>query len=136
MKDITMTLDNLYYIKDLGSGAYGKVYLVHDEKRFYAMKTADIQTMNKMKAMANLYINEKNIMFSVDHPFIISIINTFKTKDYLFFLMEYVDGMTLRKYLNNYNRKKNDLYEVKFYGASLILVLSYLQKKRILYFNV
>ena len=61
------------------------------------MKTADIRTMNKMKATANLYINEKNIMFSVDHPFIISIINTFKTKDYLFFLMEYVDGMTLRK---------------------------------------
>ncbi len=133
MKDITMTLDHLYYIKDLGSGAYGKVYLVHDEKRFYAMKTADIRTMNKMKATANLYINEKNIMFSVDHPFIISIINTFKTKDYLFFLMEYVDGMTLRKYLNNYNRKKNDLYEVKFYGASLILVLSYLQKKKIIH---
>ena len=133
IKDITMTLDHLYYIKDLGSGAYGKVYLVHDEKRFYAMKTADIRTMNKMKATANLYINEKNIMFSVDHPFIISIINTFKTKDYLFFLMEYVDGMTLRKYLNNYNRKKNDLYEVKFYGASLILVLSYLQKKRIIH---
>ncbi len=133
MKDITITLDNLYYIRDLGSGAYGKVYLVHDKKRFYAMKTADIQTMNQMKEMANLYINEKNIMFSVDHPFIISIINTFKTKDYLFFLMEYVDGMTLRKYLNIYNRKKNDLYEVKFYGASLSLVLSYLQKKKIIH---
>ncbi len=133
MKDITMTLDNLYYIKDLGSGAYGKVYLVHNKKRFYAMKTADIKAMNQMKKMANLYINEKNIMYSVDHPFIISIVNTFKTKDYLFFLMEYVDGMTFRKYLNLPKRKKNDLYEVKFYGASLTCVLSYLQQKRIIH---
>ena len=133
MKDITMTLDNLYYIKDLGSGAYGKVYLVHNKKRFYAMKTADIKAMNQMKKMANLYINEKNIMYSVDHPFIVSIVNTFKTKDYLFFLMEYVDGMTFRKYLNFPGRKKNDLYEVKFYGASLTCVLSYLQQKRIIH---
>ena len=67
MKDITVTLDNLYYLKELGSGAYGKVYLVHDKKRFYAMKTAEIQAMGQMKEMAELYINEKNIMYSIEH---------------------------------------------------------------------
>ena len=133
MKDITMSLDNLYYLKDLGCGAYGKVYLVHDKKRFFAMKTAEIQTMNQMKEMAELYINEKNIMFSIEHPFIVSIINTFKTREYLFFLMEYVDGITLRKYLNIPERKKKDLIETQFYGALLSTVLSYLQKKKIIH---
>ena len=133
MKDITMSLDNLYYLKDLGCGAYGKVYLVHDKKRFFAMKTAEIQTMNQMKEMAELYINEKNIMFSIEHPFIVSIINTFKTREYLFFLMEYVDGITLRKYLNIPERKNKDLNETQFYGALLSCVLSYLQKKKIIH---
>ena len=47
---------------ELGSGAYGKVYLVHDKKRFFAVKTAEIQEMNASKNMANLYINEKKII--------------------------------------------------------------------------
>ena len=97
------------------------------------MKTAEIQTMNQMKEMAELYINEKNIMFSIEHPFIVSIINTFKTREYLFFLMEYVDGITLRKYLNIPERKKKDLIETQFYGALLSCILSYLQKKKIIH---
>ena len=133
MKDITVTLDNLYYLKELGSGAYGKVYLVHDKKRFYAMKTAEIQAMGQMKEMAELYINEKNIMYSIEHPYIVSIMNTFKTREYLFFLMEFVDGMTLRKYLNDKNRKSRDLKEAQYYGGLLSSVLSYLQKKKIIH---
>ena len=136
VKELKTSLDNLYYLQDLGSGAYGKVYLVHDKKRFFAVKTAEIQEMNASKAMANLYINEKKIMFSVEHPLIVNIINTFKTSDYLFFLMEYVDGITFRKYLNLPKRNKRDRDELKFYGASLACVLDYLQKKKIIHRDV
>ena len=100
------------------------------KKRFFAVKTAEIQEMNASKNMANLYINEKKIMFSVEHPLIVNIINTFKTSDYLFFLMEYVDGITFRKYLNLPKRNNRDRDELKFYGASLACVLDYLQKKK------
>ena len=51
--------------------------------------------------------------------------NTFKAKEYLFFLMEFVDGMTLRKYLNDKNRKPRDLKEAQYYGGLLSSVLSY-----------
>ena len=77
----------------------------------YAIKTAEIQTMGQMKEMAELYINEKNIMYSIEHLYIVSIMNSFKTKEYLFFLMEFEDGMTLREYLNDKNRKSRDLNE-------------------------
>ena len=136
VKELKTSLDNLYYLQDLGSGAYGKVYLVHDKSRFFAVKTAEIQEMNASKKMANLYINEKKIMFCVEHPFIVNIINTFKTSDYLFFLMEYVDGITFRKYLNLPKRTKRDKNEAKFYGASLACVLDYLQKKKIIHRDV
>ena len=75
--------------------------------------------------MTELYINEKNIMYSIEHPYIVSIMNTFKTREYLFFLMEYEDGMTLREYLNDKNRKSRDLNEVQYYGGLLSSVLSY-----------
>jgi cGMP-dependent protein kinase len=97
------------------------------------MKTAEIQAMGQMKEMAELYINEKNIMYSIEHPYIVSIMNTFKTREYLFFLMEFVDGMTLRKYLNDKNRKSRDLKEAQYYGGLLSSVLSYLQKKKIIH---
>ena len=31
MNDVTISLESLYYIRELGCGAYGKVYLVHDQ---------------------------------------------------------------------------------------------------------
>ena len=132
--DLTITLDELYYLKDLGQGAYGKVYLIHDKKKFYAMKTAEINEMVKNKKTAKYYLNEKRIMNSIDHNFIVKFYNTFKSNDYLFFLLEYIDGVNLREYLNN-KKKENlrNLYEVSFFGAILFCVLNYLQTKRILH---
>ena len=134
MNHLTISLDNLYYIKELGHGAYGKVYLVHDHKQFYAMKTAEIEVMNAKKELAQMYINEKQIMSQINHPFIVNLYNTYKTRGYLFFLMEYVDGVSLRKLISD--KKKTDLYninEVRFYGAILFTVLSYLQSNKIIH---
>ena len=128
-----ISLNKLYYIKDLGSGAYGRVYLVHDETSFYALKTANIQQLNEAKEIARIYINEKNIMFSIKHPFIVSIISTFKTKEFLFFLLEYVDGITLRDYMKSPKRELRNVNEAKFFLGSLALVLHYLQKQKIIH---
>lgn len=128
-----ISLDKLYYVKDLGSGSYGKVYLVHDETHFYALKTANIQQMNEMKEAAKIYINEKNIMFSIHHPFIISLITTFKMQDFLFFLLEYIDGISLRDYINNPKRELRNIEEAKFFLGTMGLVLHYLQKQKIIH---
>ena len=128
-----ISLDKLYYVKDLGSGSYGKVYLVHDDSHFYALKTANIQQMNEMKEAAKIYINEKNIMFSIHHPFIISIITTFKMKDFLFFLLEYIDGISLRDYIKNSKRELRNIEEAKFFLGTMGLVLHYLQKQKIIH---
>ena len=134
LKDITIALDQLYYIKDLGQGSSGKVYLVHDKKRFYAMKTAEIQVMIQNKDSAQIYLNEKGIMSSIEHPFIVQLINTFKTREYIFFLIEYIKGQTLRAYLNKRNHHHlRNIPEVVFAGAILCNILSYLQKKRIIH---
>lgn len=134
VKDITVTLDQLYYIKELGQGSYGKVFLVHDKKRPYAMKTAEIKEMIKNKESAQLYLNEKSIMSSIDHPFIVQLINTFKTREYIFFLLEYVDGMTLKAGLQT--RKPSQLRNCSnaaFYGGIFSNILNYLQRNKIIH---
>jgi cGMP-dependent protein kinase len=97
------------------------------------MKTANIQQMNEMKEPAKIYINEKNIMFSIKHPFIISIIKTFKTKEFLFFLLEYIDGISLRNHINNPKRELRNIKEAKFVLGTMALVLHYLQKQKIIH---
>ena len=142
MNHLTISLENLYYIKELGHGAYGKVYLVHDHKHFYAMKTAEIEAINEKKEMAEMYINEKQIMSEINHPFIVNLYNTYKTRRYLYFLMEHVDGQSLKSIINhnkkndihsNNNNNINNLNEVWFYGAILFSVLSYLQSNKIIH---
>ena len=134
LNDVTISLDSLYYVKEIGSGSYGKVYLVSNQKRFFAMKTAEIKSLSENKEMAKLYLSEKSISSSIEYPFIVQLIKTYKTRDYLLFLMEFVDGISLRKKLDE--TKKNDFRnneETRFYGAILFSVLNYLQNKRIIH---
>lgn len=136
-KDITVSLEQLFYIKDLGQGSYGKVYLIHDKKRLYAMKTAEINAMVQNKQLAQGYLDEKSIMSSIEHPFIVQLINTFKTREYIFFLIEYINGTTVRAYIEEEKQTKinslRNLDEIIFFAAILCSVLNYLQKKRILH---
>lgn len=129
----SIPLNSLYYSDELGYGTYGKVYLVHDGKKFYAMKTADIQVMCGNKVLAQYYLNEKSIMLSINHPFIVRLINTYKTSELIFFLMEYVEGISLRQYMERRESSLRNINEAIFYGATLFIVLNYLQKMRIIH---
>ena len=133
LKDLTISLDSLFFVRDIGSGSYGKVYLVCDDKKYYAMKIAEKKFLNENKLITKFFINEKIITSSLNFPFIVHLINTYKTREYLFFLMEFVDGISLRKKIKMKNHELNNIEEIQFYGAILFSVLNYLQKKKILH---
>ncbi len=136
-KNKMIQLEQLFYIRDLGQGSYGKVYLVASSfsKQFYACKTAEIQAMALNPERAQYYLNEKSIMNNLEFTFIVTLYNTFKTRDYIFFLLEYIHGMTMRNYLDSYKKQDTlrNLNEVKFYGIIISLIIDYLQTKRIIH---
>ena len=137
LNDVNITLENLYYITDLGSGSYGQVYLVHNKKKLFALKTAELYKISVNKENANSYLNEKTIMQQVLHPFIVHLNNTFKTRDYIFFIMEYVNGINMRKYLEMKDKEKlRNLEEVKFFGGILFSVLHYLAQRKIIHRDI
>ena len=89
--------------------------------------------VNKQKSLAHYFINERRIMLSLDHPFIVQTVKTLKNNYFCFFLIEYIQGISLDEHLKQ-NKQNNNFYnfsEILFYSASLILIIEYLHNKLI-----
>ena len=91
LNDINIELKDLFYVKTLGNGRFGKVHLVHNMKHFYAIKSTSIHTLYSNKHLAKYYLNEKNIMLKMNYTFIIKLVKTLKNKDNLIFLIKYIN---------------------------------------------
>jgi len=69
-------------------------------------------------------------MLALDHPFIYKFVKTLKNEEYCFFLLEFINGKNLDEYLTERKYLRN-IYETKFYIASLLIIIDYLHKKNI-----
>ena len=123
-------LNDLYYIKFLGKGKFGSVSLVHNKQNIYAIKAISIKMVEKEKMLWKYFVNERNIMISLDHPFIVKMVKSLRNKKYCFILMEFVNELNLDEHLTN-KRTRRNIYETQFYMGSILLMLDYLQKKYI-----
>jgi cGMP-dependent protein kinase len=91
LQDASITLDDLYYIKFLGKGKFGSVSLVHNQKNIYAIKAISRRSVDKQKILAKYFVNERRVMLSLDHPFIVKMVKSMKNQFYCFFLIEHVN---------------------------------------------
>jgi cGMP-dependent protein kinase len=130
LQDTSIALESLYNLKFLGKGKFGRVNLVHNTYNLYAVKAVSRKAAEKRKLLAKYFQTERKIMMTLDHPFIIKLVKTMKNDKFCFFLMEFVNGKNLDDVLSNRKFFRN-VWEAKFYTASLILVLEYLHKKNI-----
>ena len=135
LEDKSILLSDLYYITNLGKGKFGNVYLVHNGIFIYAIKVV-CRTFIKNISKAWKYLqNENNILRLLNFQFIIKLVKTFKTKDFVFFLMEYSTGSQLDSVLDILvNRTTINI--VKFYGGILFLILDYLSKQKIIHRDI
>ena len=130
LQNTDIQLSDLYYIKFLGKGKFGSVSLVHNKQNLYAIKAISIKMVEKEKMLWKYFVNERNIMLSLDHPFIVKMVKSLRNNKYCFILMEFVNQMNLDEHLSKKRTKKN-IYETQFYIGSILLMLDYLQKKYI-----
>jgi cGMP-dependent protein kinase len=130
LQDTSILLKDLFNVRFLGKGKFGKVNLVHNGRNVYAIKAVSRKAADKRKILAKYFSMERKIMMTLDHPFIIKLVKSMKNNNYCFFLMEFINGINLDDYLGQRKAKRN-LYETKFYAGCLMLVLEYLHKKNI-----
>jgi len=75
-----------------------------------------------------------DILYEVNHPFIIKQYCTYTTLRHVCHLLEYIDGVTLSKALKD--QGKFSLKLTQFYAAQIVLALEYLHLKNICYRNL
>jgi len=131
LQNTDIQLKDLYYIQFLGKGKFGSVSLVHNQQNLYAIKAISIKMVEREKMLSKYFVNERNIMLSLDHPFIVKMVKSLRNKKYCFILMEFINQINLDKQLSNKSRAKRNIYETQFYIGSILLMLDYLQKKYI-----
>ena len=136
LDDLDIELNDLYIVKSLGKGKFGRVYLVHNQKHFYAIKAALITEILQLEKI-KYYLKEKEIMKMLDFPFVLRFVKTLKTPEHIFFLEEHIEGISLRYYLSKRKKENNkNIHETEFYGAILLLVLNYLHNKKIIHRDI
>jgi len=132
--DHTIRLKDLEYQRILGVGTFGKVWLVLNSatRRTYALKM-----LNKREIIGHHQvegvIREKNIMSSIDHPFVVNLIRTFQDERSLFMLIELVQGGELFSVIHTETRDGIEERNARFYAACILESLSYLHHRHICY---
>jgi cGMP-dependent protein kinase len=135
LEDKSILLSDLYYITSLGKGKFGNVYLVHNGIFIYAIKVV-FRNFIKNTSKAWKYLqNENNILKLLNFQFIIKLVKTFKTKEFVFFLMEYSTGSQLDSVLDLLSNRTT-INIVRFYGSILFLILDYLGKQKIIHRDI
>lgn len=76
-------------------------------------------------------LNEKQILASVNHPFIVNLLCTFKDTKNLYMLLEYVVGGELFSHLRKSVRFPNE--KTRFYAAEIVSAFEYLHSFDIVY---
>ena len=84
------------FIKELGIGSFGTVYLVSHKKTKakYALKAID-KTSKENLEEKDIFNREVEIMYKLNHPNIVKLYGHFEDEKYCYFIMQYIPNRTL-----------------------------------------
>lgn len=95
----TMKLSEVKRIRILGEGAFGKVWLVTPNEappspikpKIYALKVISKRQLIQVKLVAGV-LREKNVMESIKHPFLLNLVQTFQDENYVYLMLNLIQG--------------------------------------------
>ena len=132
--NFNMTLNDLFFVKNLGRGKFGNVALVHDKKNYYAIKAVSRNAAERQKILIKYFLEERRVLLKLDHPFVMKLVRTFKNQENVFYLTEYINGKVLGKYLEGKPQSQfHNKSETQFYISFLFIILDYLNSKNIIH---
>ena len=110
-------------IEYLGEGSFGKVFKAREIStgRILAVKKMSIN--HSEKKYSNI-IKEINLLKHLDHPNIVKYYDYFEEEDYIYLMMEYLEGGTLRQYMKEKTNITED--DARIIIKQLLTALSYL----------
>ena len=135
LQDTTLQLTDLEYVKDLGHGSFGDVYLCYCKKHkyYYALKSIKKCQIDDEKLHSSIE-QEKKILMSIDHPFIVKCVKILKDSKRIFFLMEFIKGKELFEIMAELGILNS--YEIKYFTCSILSAIEYLHKINLIYRDI
>jgi serine/threonine protein kinase len=128
----TVGLQDFEKIKIIGTGNFGKVFLVKRKgtQDFFAMKILKKSLIDEKKQRAHT-ITERRVLENAKCPFVVKLVRAFQDSKKLYMIMEYMNGGELFFYLN----KEGMFSEIRsrFYLAEILVGLNYLHANGIIY---
>jgi len=125
---------DLVKVRILGVGTFGQVWLVSHKKteKAYALKQ-----LRKREIMGHHQVEgvmrEKNIMASLDHPFVIELVSTYQDEVNLYMLIDLVQGGELFTVIHSEKRDGIPNGNARFYAACILEAISHLHCREIAY---
>ncbi|KAF9097264.1 serine/threonine protein kinase psk1 [Mortierella sp. AD031] len=128
-----MTPDDFKFLKVIGRGAYGKVYLVRHitTNALYAMKVLKKASIIVHAKDTECTMSERKILEAIRHPFIVKLHYAFQTDHRLYLILEYASGGELFTHLAAERMFSEE--NTAFYAAQLVLALEHLHSLGIIY---
>lgn len=91
-----MRLQDFIFIKKLGEGQFGHVFLVkhNTEKGLYALKGISKHQIAEQKLERHTK-QEKDVLEAINFPFLMTMYRTYKDENFVYFLLGFIQGMEL-----------------------------------------
>ncbi|KAH0458269.1 hypothetical protein IEQ34_013584 [Dendrobium chrysotoxum] len=133
-RDGVLGLSHFRLLKRLGCGDIGSVYLseLSGTKCYFAMKVMDKGSLASRKKLLRAQ-TEREILQSLDHPFLPTLYTHFETDKFSCLVMEFCPGGDLHTLRQRQPSKHFTEQAVKFYVAEVLLALEYLHMLGIIY---
>lgn len=130
-----MSLDDFDIKQTVGTGSFARVHLAKSKinQKYYAIKAIDKKDLVTRRQLAHAQ-NERLILSSVSHPFVVKLWGTFQSESHVFLVMDYISGGELFRMIRK--QKKFTEEQAKFYAAEVVLALEYLHSIDIAYRDI
>jgi serine/threonine protein kinase len=121
--------------RELGQGGMAKVYLAHDNK--FDTNVA-IKILNKEfvfnENIRKRFLAEAKSMFKMSHPNIIKVNDLIEEGDTVAFVMEYIEGDTLKDYLERKGKLSNE--EIKDLFTQILNAVAYVHEQYLVHRDI
>ncbi|KAK3183638.1 hypothetical protein Dsin_030924 [Dipteronia sinensis] len=133
-RGVDLGLNHFKLLRRLGCGDIGSVYLseLMGTKSYFAMKVMDKTALASRKKLLRAQ-TEREILQSLDHPFLPTLYSHFETEKFSCLVMEFCPGGDLHAARQRQPGKYFTEHAARFYVAEVLLAMEYLHMLGIIY---